>query len=56
MTANYMWIRESSQAVQAADLKISVRLQTFLKGRSIGPDEFTLSVYPASTADLHGTG
>ncbi len=37
------------QAVQAADLKISVRQQISLKGRSIGADEFTLSVYPAST-------
>ena len=30
-------------------MKISVMPQTVLKGASIGPDEFTLSVYPAST-------
>ena len=27
-----------------------------LRGTSIGADAFTLSVYPASTADLYGTG
>ncbi len=50
------------------DLKISVRRQILSEAKSIGADEFTLSVYPASTpiymelakngvlADLIGTG
>ena len=31
------------------DLKISVHAADILKGQAIGADEFTLSVYPAST-------
>ena len=49
-------------------MRISVRADNILKGASIGSDEFTLSVYPASTpvfmelvkngavADLMATG
>ena len=47
--ASSMWNRVSLQAVPVADLKISVRQQTSLKERYIGADEFTFSVYPAST-------
>ena len=46
---NCMWSRVSLQDVPVADLKISVRQQTFLKEEYIGADEFTFSVYPAST-------
>ena len=53
---NCMWSRESSQDVQVVDLKISVRQQTLLKEETSEPDEFTFSVYPASTSDLYGTG
>ena len=44
-----MSIRESLQDVPVVDMRISVRQLDILKGASIGSDEFTLSVYPAST-------
>ena len=44
-----MLSRELLQAVQAAASRISCAAADILKGKSIGSDEFTLSVYPAST-------
>ncbi len=41
--------RESSQDVPVVDLKTYAQQQILSKGKSIGADEFTLSVYPAST-------
>ena len=46
--ADFMWIRESLQAAQAAALKYLCGRGHFMKGRHIGNQEFTLSVYPAS--------
>ena len=44
-----MWIRESSQDVPVVDLKNICAAADIIKGHYIGSDEFTFSVYPAST-------
>ena len=44
-----MWNRASSPDVQVEDLKNICAASEILSGCGIGADEFTLSVYPAST-------
>lgn len=46
---NFMSIRVSSQAVPVAVLKNICAAADIIRGKYIGSDEFTFSVYPAST-------
>ena len=46
---NFMWIRESSQDVPVVDFENICAAADIIKGHYIGSDEFTFSVYPAST-------